>query len=199
MSKWLAWHPEPGPISGSDGFVGFDASVLACIQKIEPETEPAQPSIVNYITNNNVNGTHIYISAKPCGDVKFDTNTRIEPTKPSEHTDKFDTNARNKTTKPSEPAERWLTWDAWMAEQRKRIFAEAAARRTKPEPARTRSFVPSEHQIAPPSTFERLFFDQLAKLPARSRMALLEQGRAVGIPKEACEAYWDAIRKDVAA
>ena len=55
-----------------------------------------------------------------------------EPTKPAEQ---------------AEPPERWLTWDVWMAEQRQRIFAEAAARRTKPEPARTLNFARTKEPI----------------------------------------------------
>ena len=50
-------------------------------------------------------------------------------------------------TKPTEPAERWLTWDAWMDEQRQRIFAEAAARRTKTEPVRTLAFARTKEPI----------------------------------------------------
>jgi hypothetical protein len=43
--------------------------------------------------------------------------------------------------------ERWLTWDAWMDEQRQRIFAEAAARRTKTEPVRTLAFARTKEPI----------------------------------------------------
>jgi hypothetical protein len=42
---------------------------------------------------------------------------------------------------------RWLTWDAWMDIQRQRIFAEAAALRTKPEPARTLNFARTKEPI----------------------------------------------------
>ena len=43
--------------------------------------------------------------------------------------------------------ERWLSWDAWMAEQRQRIFAEAAAQRTKPAPVRTLAFARPKEPI----------------------------------------------------
>ncbi len=45
------------------------------------------------------------------------------------------------------------------------------------------------------TTFQRLFFAQLEKLPGRRHAALLKQARRLGIPRECAEAYWRTVRK----
>jgi hypothetical protein len=88
--------------------------------------------------------------------------------------------------------ENWISWEAWVARERDRIFAEA-----KLHSQVNRRQVSNVEDHASP--FQRRFFLRLESLQANSESDLIEQGRRLGILPECCSAYWRATHRPAEA
>lgn len=138
---------------------------------------------------------------------EFSPGTGYEPTKPTEpdpdirsvgFVGSIPTKVHNLEAKKSEihdetDQESGKSWDAWMAEQRIRIFAEAVIAR---KLVAAGSHLDPERAASCVTPFQRAFFDQLAELPAGTKSELLDLARGRGILQEAALAYWLSHKAD---
>jgi hypothetical protein len=86
----------------------------------------------------------------------------------------------------AEEPERWVTWDVWIEEQAKRIFAEGR-KKSYTEPIQDQTGNSSKT-----TPFRHSFFAQISEIHAVNRSEFIEQAKRQGTPEEAAVAYWSS-------